>query len=214
MANWAFDSSLNGTKPPGTVDHEMDASLTFAGGDPLIVGATGKLTKTAAQTDRPEFVATGAFVATATGGETAGTLAVGRGAFIWKMPFTPIWSRKVATTSTTTSIVLPTSPATYNANDYKGGTLYNHTTGEQRTITASDNPAATAAGTFTVTQPFAAVGTGHTFSATPLGKLVREGKLVATTFDAPSQAIADLTGGYMKVTKVDIKRGLVYCVVI
>lgn len=219
MANWAFYKSLNGTKPAGTKDVEMAPSLTLATGDPCVIDSNGKVAKTGAQTDRPAFVATGAAVSTATGGETGNFLEIGRQQFIWKMPFTPLYNGVTAASGgSTTTVKLPNSPATYSTGDWIGGQVRCKETGEQRTITASDNPTAGNTLTLTVTQPFSKTTDGLTFSATPLGRKVTAGKLVTSTFDAPSQAIADLTGGNLQIEDgegggVDLLQNLVYCVV-
>lgn len=205
--------SRNGTRP-WTEQYEIDASATITIGDLLIPSSTtGKIIKVAAQTARPEFVANETKTQTATGGETGETLDIMRGSGIWKVGFTPMFSSKTAGSGSTTSIVLSDASLNFSANDWRGGKIYCHNTGETRTITASSTSGSGPYDTtFTVTQPFSQTSTGLVFSATPLGLDVTAAKLIATTFDTITQVIADLTGGYAQILGVDMVNRLLYVV--
>lgn len=204
--------SRNGTKP-WTRPFEMSPSITLSIGDLLIPTTTGKLIKVAAQDARPEFVANETKTSTATGGEEIEVVDILRAAGIWKVGFTPMFASKTAGSGTTTSILLSDASLNFSANDWRGGKIYCHSTGEQRTITASSTSGSGPYDTtFTVTQPFSKTSTGLIFSATPLGPDVLAAKLIATTFDTISQVIADLTGGYAQIIRVDMRNKLLYAV--
>lgn len=212
MPSFQFSGeSRNGTKP-WPRQFEMNASATITIGDLLIPTTTGKLIKVAAQDARPEFVANETKTATATGGEEIEVVDIGRAAMIWRVGFTPTVNNLLGQADGTTLIGEVIAPATYNADDYKGGKLYCKEYNETRTITASEAKTSGNAMELTVSQPFSGTTVGKTLSATPLGLDVLAAKLIATNYNTISQVIADLTGGYAQIIRVDMVKRELYVV--
>lgn len=208
-----FDKSRTNARPiPREV--ELEPSITVNRDSFLIKSANGKYQAPSANTDRPQAVSVASQTSTATGGEKALTLDIGFGQHIWRVPFTPVVNRLAAQAASTTTTIKVLAPATYSANDFRGGKIYCPQTGEQATIISSTAASSGASMDLVVSKPFSLASTvGVLFSATPLGLTRTAVKLIATTFDAPSQVIADLTGGSLEIWDVDLRAGLVYFLV-
>lgn len=217
MSNWKFHASLKGGYPvlrSGKDAMEMLPSVTIAAGDPLIFDATGKVKKCTAKTDLPLYVAAETKTSTATGGEKIEVYEIGRGDLIWKVLFTPLYKNQVASAGgSTTSIILPSAPETYSANDWRGGKIFCVETRQLLTITASDNPSAGNPLTLTVTQPLTSTSVGKTFHATFLGFDDTAVQLKGTVFDEPSQTIAEITGGKLRMMDVNLPYNEIYVMV-
>jgi hypothetical protein len=142
---------------------------------------------------------------------------------IWRTSFVPILSNLVGnTTGSPTSVSINVAAATsYNAHDFRGGTLYCKSLNQQVQITDSAACAGSGAAlVLTIAAPLGQPGAtinadGLVFSATPLGKgmsAVKYQSLSSVAADGyvPSQVIADLSGGYIGIQEVDIQNGFVF----
>jgi len=152
-------------------------------------------------------------------GGFADVLPAQNGLGIWRTSFTPVGASFISNaTGSTTSIICPSSPATYAANVLAGGTLYCSTTGQQAQITANTSVTAANPVTLTIATPLAANADGMSFSFTPLGKgrgavkYDTSAGTVANSGYVPSQTIADYTGGVLTIHEVDLQAQLVYVI--
>lgn len=207
--------------------YEQAPSVTIADGFLCDFGTDGKLKAVASQTARPQAVLKKASTSTANGGERAETLDIGWSDTIWSVPFVPQLNGVVAQAGGSASVIRVLSDAAYNADDWKGGTVYIKELGLIATITASGAPSgagqnldltitsaikpqdaeisgmnglfATGAGKLLSGDPV-----GNTIYATPLGRDVLAAKLKASTFDTISQVIADQTGGFAQIMGVGL----------
>lgn len=203
-----FVNSLTGARPL-LVEREMTPSVTITKGDFLEL-PNGKASKIGAQDDEPLFVANETKTSTATGGEKIECVAVGKLDSIWETAITPALNLLTGLSgSSTTAAVILSATTSYSLSDFVGGQLYCKELKQQRTITASTAVTAPNNITLTVTQPFTESVEGKTLSATPLGLNRSAVKFIASTFNTPSQAIADLTGGHCDIQGVDMVRNVV-----
>jgi hypothetical protein len=146
---------------------------------------------------------------------------------IWKTSFTPVVPAFVSSaTGSPYSIICPTSPATYAANAFQGGTIYCQSTNQQFRITASSAVTSGNPLTFTIVPPIGAVGAtrnadGLTFTATPLGPALSSIKwsnaagTVASSGYVPSQlgvGSADYSGGFLTIHDVDLQNQFVFLI--
>ncbi len=145
---------------------------------------------------------------------------------IWRTTFTPVVPTFVSsTTGSPTSIICPSSPATYSAGAFVGGTLYCKSTNQQLQITASSSVTVGNPITFTTVAPIGQPGAtinadGLQFSATPLGRGMtglKFSSLVSVAADGyvPSQlgvGSADWSGGFIQIFDVDIQNGYVFVI--
>jgi len=143
----------------------------------------------------------------------------GRG--IWKTTFVPVLNNFVSnTTGSPTSIIIPSSPATYGANAFQGGALYCKSLNQQVQITASSAVTSGNPMTLTIVSPLTQNADGLTFSATPLGRGMQNIQFshvvtVAADGYVPSQlgvGSADWSSGFNSIWEVDIQNNQVYVI--
>lgn len=179
-----------------TEDFQLGASQTAVDGDAMVF-TLGKLVAAGSSTTQVDFIMAESATSTATSLVKPKVMLAKNGG-LFKIGFTPLLDKLACLSGgTTTSIVHNTIG--YSSNDFQGGLVYSHATGETRLISAS----AATTGTLTVVEPLTrALVAGEKISVIPYGpgaspKLGSAGRTL-------SSAIADKTGGAVQVMAVDM----------
>ncbi len=200
--------ALNGSRFKRTeggpcIDHprrdvQLAASQTMAEGDCFVV-SNGELTAASSSTTQVDVI--GQEAAVSSTGDIVKPAVLPARAGIFEFSVTPLHDKVSAVSGTTTTAVI--AQAGYGSgNELRYGTMLNETTGEQRRISASS---ATGGGNITLTTEEAfsrAVATGDKISTLPFGI---EGDPKLATKSTISNAQADLSGGPVRVKKIDMK---------
>lgn len=178
-------------------DVQLAASQTVAVGDALTV-SNGELTVATSSTTQIDAIAAEAAVSGTTDIVKPACYPA-RGEKCWEVGFTPLHDNVTASGGSTTTAVI--AQAGYSGNEVRYGFMYLHGTRELRRISASS---ATSGGNITLTteEPFSrAVVNGDKISTVPFG-IEADPKLA--TKATLSSAVADATGGPVRVKKVDM----------
>jgi hypothetical protein len=198
-----FESFFGNTDVRTRVKHQLAPSITVAKGDPLTIGANGKLAlSTVAQV--VDYIAAEGATSTATSITTIGVISTGKGFGVWKALLNLITGATdpfcTGAGSTTTAVFLT---AGGSSNDMIGGVVYFPLTGEVRKITANTYSSTTA--TITWIEPVAvATSTTTVLRVSVLGVGDKAIQLSATGGNAGGALIGDKTGGKLTCYELDI----------
>jgi hypothetical protein len=203
MAGFEFVRSVGGQRDI-PVKRQMVASGTITKGDGLEF-SSGKLQRANAQTDKPLFIAAEDATSTSTSQTLVAMYPHGAGQNIFRVAFTPLVDGLAcqSNASTTTVKVALTDGS---SSDLVGGLVYVVELDQYRVITA--NTYSSNVVTITVAEAFTtAPTTTHTCRVVPFGFGTTALKLDSSNpHKAISNAIADLTGGNVRIWDVDMKR--------
>jgi hypothetical protein len=223
-----FVKSISGGKPM-TIQAEMAPSVTLADGAPCEFDANSKVNLINAVADSVLLIKNGEESSSAEGGETGMFLHAMPNDGIWKCKFTPLIDDIIGQSSGATTKKANLTAFTHEAyaagDELLGGTLWCKESAQARNatrhdflqennqkhlkITSNDISAQDAALVVEWTTPLHASSSGLTFRGTPLGPKHTAVKF-KSDFSAPSQTLADLTGGKIRIIDVDLENKEVY----
>lgn len=200
MAGFSFSKSRDGNTDIIRDDLQMAASATITAGDALEF-ANGKLQRANAQADTPEYVALEGNTTTSTSLVKPKVIEVGRSTFT--VPHTPLINDVAVNSGSTTTVLCALADG--SSSDMVGGVVYFPEQNEHRIITANTYSSNVVTITFVEPLPRAAAS-GDTVRATAFGPGTRAVKLDSSNpHKAVSSARADVSGGSVRIRKVDLK---------
>lgn len=199
MAGFSYCRSLVGNSADQMIKGpQLAASISVAVGDALVM-SNNELAKATSSTTQVDFICREA--------KTSGASDIVKPLLVdarltksFKIGITPLYNDVAAASGTTTTAVIATSGL--SSNDLRYGFVYCKELNEQRVISASSATSGNQS-TITVVEPFSrAIAAGDSIRVVPFGigadpKLSDENEL--------SVAVADKTGGPVRVLAVDLK---------
>lgn len=204
MAGFSFSKSRDNNTDVMRDDLQLGASKTVSVGD-LLEFSSGKLQRCNAQADTPEYVAQEDNASTSTSLVKPKVVEVGRASF--NVAHTPLINGVAVNSGSTTTVLCALTDG--SSDDMVGGVVYFPEQDAHRIISANTYSSNVVTITFVEPLPRAAAA-GDTVRATAFGPGTRALKLDSSNpHKALSSARGDITGGSVRVRKVDLKNRVV-----
>lgn len=201
MAGFSFSKSRDNNTDVIRDDLQIAASATVTAGDALEF-SNGKLQRCNAQADTPEYIALEGATSTSTSLTTIKVQEIGRSTSY--VAHTPLINDVAVNSGSTTTVLCALTDG--SSSDMVGGVVYFPEQDLHRIITANTYSSNVVTITFVEPLPRAAAA-GDTVRATAFGPGTRAVKLDSSNpHKAVSSARADVSGGSVRIRKVDLKK--------